>query len=170
VTPPAGAHGPAFGRRPGLRQNPGLIASTEPFEERTVSEPSAEDIRMSAEDLYLEEVFTDRRVGTIQRLTPVTPDGDRDEGRDVLYVGQASLMTPAGSLPINFEIQASSLSEAVAAFGENAQVAVQDAIQQLQEMRRDQASSLVLPGQGGGGGGMPGGGSGGGGGGGIQLR
>lgn len=132
-----------------------------------MSEPSAEDISMSVEELYLEEVFTDRRVGTIQRLTPVTPDGDRDADRPVLYIGQASLMTPAGNLPINFEIDASSLGEAVGKFGELAQEAVQDAIRQLQEMRREQASSLVVPGQGGGGmpgggGGMPGGG--------IQLR
>lgn len=132
-----------------------------------MSDPNAEDIRMSGDDLYREEVITDRRVGTIQRLTPVTIDGDDDASRPVLYVGQASLMTPAGSLPINFEIEAGSLSEAVEKFGEYAQEAVQDTIRQLQEMRREQASGLVIPGQGGGGGGMPGGGMPGGG---IQIR
>ena len=136
-----------------------------------MSEPSTEDVRMNVEELYREEVITDRQVGTIQRLTPVTADGSDDPDRDVLYIGQASLMTPGGSLPLNFEIEASSLREAVEKFGDLAQEAVQDAIQQLQEMRRDQASSLVIPGQGGqgGGGGMPGGGMPGGGGG-IQLR
>lgn len=137
-----------------------------------MSDPNAEDIRMNVDDLYREEVITDRRVGTIQRLTPVTADGDDDPDRPVQYIGQASLMTPAGNLPINFEIEASSLSEAVAKFGDLAQDAVQDTIKQLQEMRREQASGLVIPGQGGGGG-MPGGGIPGGGrpgGGGIQLR
>lgn len=136
-----------------------------------MSDPNAEDIRMNVDDLYREEVITDRQVGTIQRLTPVTADGDDDPDRPVQYIGQASLMTPAGSLPINFEIEASSLSEAVAKFGDLAQDAVQDTIRQLQEMRREQASGLVIPGQGGGGmpgGGMPGGGRSGGGG--IQLR
>ncbi|HSG90457.1 MAG TPA: hypothetical protein VLA56_14675 [Pseudomonadales bacterium] len=134
-----------------------------------MSDPNAEEIHMSADDLYREEVITDRRVGTIQRLTPVTANGDDDPSRPVQYIGQASLMTPGGSLPINFEIEAADLAEAVARFGDLAQDAVQDTIRQLQEMRREQASGLVIPGQGGGGGGgMPGGGMPGGGG--IQLR
>lgn len=136
-----------------------------------MSEESGEDIRMNTEELYHEEVFTDRRVGTIQRLTPVDANGEQDASRPVLFVGQASLMTPAGSLPISFEIEAGSLGEAADKFGDLAQDAVQDAVRQLQEMRREQASGLIVPGQGGGGGmpggGMPGGGSPGGG---IQLR
>lgn len=132
-----------------------------------------DDIQMQVEDLYREEQFTDRRVGSIQRLTPVKADGSDDASRPVLYIGQASLMTPAGTLPINFEIEAESLGDATAKFGEEAQKAIQDAIRQLQEMRREAASGIVVPGQGGGGGGGLGGGMGSGprgGGGGIQLR
>lgn len=130
-----------------------------------------EDISMQVDDLYREEQFTDRRVGSIQRLTPVTADGSDDPDRPVLYVGQASLMTPAGALPINFEIEANSLGDAAAKFGGEAQKAVAEAIEQLQEMRREAASGIVVPGQGGGGGGMPPGmGGGGPRGGGIQLR
>ena len=135
-----------------------------------MSELQTDDIHMQADDLYREEQFTDRRVGSIQRLTPVKADGSDDASRPVLYIGQASLMTPAGALPINFEIEATNLGDAADKFGEEAQKAIQDAIRQLQEMRREAASSLVVPGQGGGGG--LGGGMGGGprGGGGIQLR
>lgn len=132
-----------------------------------MSDLQTDDIRMQADDLYREEQFTDRRVGSIQRLTPVDGQGNDDPSRPVQYIGQASLMTPAGSLPINFEIQAGSLAEAAEQFGERAQEAIQDAIRQLQEMRRDQASGIVVPGQEGGG--MPPG-MGGGPGGGIQLR
>lgn len=140
-----------------------------------MSELQTDDIHMQADDLYREEQFTDRRVGSIQRLTPVKDDGSDDASRPVLYIGQASLMTPAGTLPINFEIEAESLGDAARKFGEEAQKAIQDAIRQLQEMRREAASGLVVPGQGGGGmggGGLGGGGLGGGprGGGGIQLR
>lgn len=131
-----------------------------------MSEPRSDEIRMEVSDLFLEEVFTDRRVGTIQRLTPVDADGKPDATREVRYIGQASLMTPAGSLPIQFEIEAGSLGEAAEKFGDLAQDAVQDAIKQLQEMRREAQSGLIVPGQGGGG--MPGGGMPGGGGG-IQL-
>lgn len=137
-----------------------------------MSEIQTDDIRMQVDDLYREEQFTDRRVGSIQRLTPVKADGSDDPDRPVRYIGQASLMTPAGSLPINFEIEAASLGEAAEQFGVEAQKAVEDTMKQLQELRREAASGIVVPGQGGGGmggGGMGGGGMGGGGGG-IQLR
>jgi hypothetical protein len=132
---------------------------------------SLDDIQMDGANLYREDVFSDRRVGTIQRLTPVTANGDEDPSRPVRFLGQASLMTPGGSLPISFEIEADSLEAAIDQFGARAGEAVQDTLNQLQEMRREAASGLVIPGQGGPGGGMggaPGGGFGGPGGG-IQL-
>ena len=33
------------------------------------------EIKVDPKALYLEEIFTDRRVGTIRRLTPVNKDG-----------------------------------------------------------------------------------------------
>ena len=72
-------------------------------------------------------------------------------------------MTPMGALPIAFQIDASSLAEAVEKYGDAGKVAVEKAIKELQEMRREQASSIVLPGN------MPGGSSGSGPGGGFKL-
>lgn len=119
--------------------------------------------QMDASDLYREEVFTDRRVGSIRVLTPVTAEGTTDPARAVVYVGQAQLMTPAGALPLSFEIPAGSLAEAVANFAQATEQAVERTMQELEEMRRDAASSIVIPkggteGMGGPGGGMPGGG------------
>ena len=114
------------------------------------------DIQMSSDDLYLEEVFTDRRVGTMQRLTPVTSNGEPDGTRPVLYVGQTQVMTPAGSLPLSFEVPADSLEGAVAGFGAAAENAVQDTMKKLEEMRREAASSIIVPGSEGGA--VPGGG------------
>ena len=127
-----------------------------------------QEIKMDASQLYREEVFTDNRIGTIRRMTPVTADGDVDASRPTLFVGSASLMTPAGSLPISFEIAGSTLAEAVAGYGPAAERALEETMSELQEMRRQAASSIVVPGQGGGmpGGGMPGGGMPGGG---IQM-
>jgi len=104
---------------------------------------------MNAGDLYSEEIFTDRRVGTIQRLTPVTAEGSPDSGRQVLYMGQAQVMTQAGALPLSFEIPAASLAEAVEAFGAAAEKAVGETMQRLQEMRREAAGGLILPESGG---------------------
>ena len=39
------------------------------------------DPSMDPKALYLEEVFTDRRIGTIRRLTPVKPDATPDVAR-----------------------------------------------------------------------------------------
>lgn len=118
------------------------------------------DFSMEADDLYREEIFTDRRVGTVRRLTPVTRDGSDDPGREVHYVGQAQLLTPLGALPLTFEIQARNLEEAVAGFGAGAQQAAEQAIEELKELRRESASSILVPegGSMGGPGGLPGGG------------
>ncbi|MAT65539.1 MAG: hypothetical protein CMN57_07820 [Gammaproteobacteria bacterium] len=123
---------------------------------------SLETPQMDAADLYREEVITDRRVGSIRVLTPVTAEGATDPGRAVVYVGQAQLMTPAGALPLNFEIPAASLAEAVDKFSEATEQAVERTMQELEEMRREAASSIVIPKAGGEGMGGPGGGLGGG--------
>jgi hypothetical protein len=121
------------------------------------------DPQMSTDDLYLEEVFTDRRVGTIQRLSPVDSAGAPDPKRRVLYLGQTQILTAAGALPLSFEIEADSLREAADKFGDGAKVALQQTMERLEEMRRDAASSIIVPEAGaagglGGMGGMPGGG------------
>lgn len=116
------------------------------------------DAGMNAADLYLEEIFTDRRVGTIQRLTPVDTNGGPDASRPVTYVGQAQIMTPAGALPLSFEIPAESFAAAVEGFGAAAEKAVAETMQRLQEMRREAAGSIIMPDAGGAGlgGGLPG--------------
>jgi hypothetical protein len=108
---------------------------------------STNDIKVDPNALFLEEVFTDRRVGTIRRLTPVRKDGERDIARAVLYVGETQVLTPAGALPIGFEIGAGSLEEAAEKFGHLAKEAIERTVKELQELRRQAASSIVVPGQ-----------------------
>jgi hypothetical protein len=116
---------------------------------------------MNPQDLWLEEIFTDRRVGTIRRMTPVDGKGARDPGREVQYVGETQVMSQLGALPINFVLEAKSLEEAAKMFGAAAKAAIERTVKELQELRRQQASSIVVP-QGGlppmGPGGMGGGG------------
>ncbi|MGH8660877.1 MAG: hypothetical protein ACREUB_03845 [Burkholderiales bacterium] len=122
------------------------------------------EARMDPKSLYREEVITDRKVGTIRVLTPIISDGSTDASRQFSYVGEAQLLTSVGTLPINFEIEAKTLEEAVSRFAEAAKEAVERTVKDLQELRRQAASSIVVP-QGGMGGlggmgpaGMPGGG------------
>ncbi|MGH8177132.1 MAG: hypothetical protein ACREV5_12805 [Steroidobacter sp.] len=101
--------------------------------------------QMDSAALYREEMFTDRKVGAIRRLTPVTSDGSADAARPVLYIGQAEIMTNMGPVPINFEIEGKSLADAVAGFAPAAAVAIERTVQQIQEMRRQATSQLVVP-------------------------
>jgi hypothetical protein len=100
---------------------------------------------MESTQIYREETFTDRKVGTIRRLTPVAADGSPDPARPVTFVGQAQVMTPMGAVPLSFELDATTLNEAIEKFGAAAEAAVHQTMRELQEMRREQASSLVIP-------------------------
>jgi len=114
---------------------------------------------MDPKSLYREEMITDRKVGTIRVLTPIKSDGSPDSGREVTYIGEAQLLTSVGTLPINFEIEAKTLDEAVSRFAEVAKEAVERTMKDLQELRRQAASAIVVPQGGMGGlGGLPGGG------------
>jgi hypothetical protein len=111
----------------------------------TREQQGTNDIKVDPKALYLEEIFTDRRVGTIRRLTPVTKDGVRDQARPVLYAGETQVLTPAGALPIGFEIAAGSLEEAAEKFGQLAREAIERTVKELQELRRQAASQIVVP-------------------------
>lgn len=109
------------------------------------NEPNLPDIQLDANGLYREEVFTDRKAGTLRRLVPVTVDGNDDPAREVLYSGQTQLLTPGGVLPLMFEIDAKSLPEALAKFPESVKAALEQAIDEAREFRREAASRIVVP-------------------------
>jgi hypothetical protein len=108
------------------------------------------EVKLDAASLYREETFTDRRAGTIRQLTPVTASGALDSSRHVLFSGQTQLLTPAGVLPLVFEIEARTLDEALKKFPEGVKAALEQAIDEAREMRREQASRIVVPEVGGG--------------------
>ncbi|MGH7375498.1 MAG: hypothetical protein ACREJY_14855 [Candidatus Rokuibacteriota bacterium] len=110
-----------------------------------MADEHAVELRMDPSSLYREETFTDRRIGVIRVMTPVKTDGAIDLGRKILYVGEAQLLSPVGTLPITFEIDATSLGDAAEKFAEGAKVAVERAIRELQELRREQSSNIVIP-------------------------
>jgi len=103
------------------------------------------DVQLDPAGMYREETFTDRRAGTIRRLTPINLEGMTDPTRPVLFSGQTQLLTPAGVLPLVFEIEARTLDEAVRKFPEGVKDALEQAISEAQEMRREAASRIVVP-------------------------
>ena len=103
------------------------------------------EARFDAASLYREEIYTDRRVGTIRQLTPIKTDGTADATRATLFVGQISVMTPMGTLPISYEISATTLAQAIEKFSEGARAAMEDTMHELAQLRRESASSIVIP-------------------------
>ena len=103
------------------------------------------DAEMDATSLYREEIYTDRKIGTLRVLIPVRADGTPDPARRNVYQGEAQLMTNVGPLPISFDIEATSLADAVAKYGDATKAGVERAMRELQELRRQASSSIVLP-------------------------
>jgi hypothetical protein len=75
----------------------------------------------------------------------VTAEGSDDPHRTSRFIGTAQLMTPAGPLPVSFEIEADSLNAAVRGFGPAAKDAIERTLEELRELQREQASSIVVP-------------------------
>jgi hypothetical protein len=122
-------------------------------------EGKSTSMKMDAANVYREDVYTDRKVGTIRCLTPVKSDGSPDAGRTPLYVGEAQILTPMGAIPVTFEIEAASLDDAVRNYEAAAKEGVERTVKEIQEYRRQAASSIVIPQTGAGG--LPGMGGGG---------
>ncbi len=105
-----------------------------------------EQIEVDRENLYLEEVFTDLKVATIRRLSPVKSDGSPDEARPTLFHAQTQLMSQMGPLPVNCAIEAANLEEAMQKFPEAIAQAIERMIEEAKEIQRQEASRIIVPG------------------------
>ena len=108
-------------------------------------QPDALELRMDPATLYREDVYTDRKIGTIRVLAPVTAGGAPDASRAVLYVGETQILTPGGLLPLAFEIPASSLADAIEQFAAGANEAIERTRREIEQLRREAASSIIVP-------------------------
>ena len=111
-----------------------------------MSELDSINAEMDAANLYSEEILTDRKMGNIRILTPVLADGSADPSRKLIFSGEIQIMTQMGPLPINFDIEADTVQEAVKKYGEAAKAGVQKTIDKIQELRREAATNIVTPG------------------------
>ena len=105
-----------------------------------------EEIEVDRENLYVEEVFTDLKVATIRRLSPVMADGSPDQARPTLFQGQTQLMSQMGPLPVNCAIEAADLEEAIRKFPEAIAQAVERMIEEAKEIQRQESSRIIVPG------------------------
>ncbi len=105
-----------------------------------------DSIQVDQNNLYREETFTDLKVASIRRLTPLKANGSPDESREVIFMGQTQLMSQAGLLPVQCEIEARTLEEAIQKFPEAVKLAVERMIDEAKEIQRRESSRIVVPG------------------------
>lgn len=103
------------------------------------------DLNVDTENLYHEETFTDLRAASIRRHTPVKADGSPDPGRSTTYIGETTLMTQMGPIPVHFSIEAKSLSEAFGKFPDGVKSAIERLNDRAKELAREEASRIVVP-------------------------
>ncbi|MBW2713371.1 MAG: cytoplasmic protein, partial [Deltaproteobacteria bacterium] len=87
------------------------------------------------------------KVASIKQLTPIKVDGERDESRPIMFIGQTQLMSQMGPVPVQCDIEAENLEEALGKFPAAVQVAVEKMIEEAREMQRQEAHKIVIPGQ-----------------------
>ncbi|HJP35013.1 MAG TPA: hypothetical protein QF901_03415, partial [Gammaproteobacteria bacterium] len=66
--------------------------------------------------------------------------------RPTQYIGDTTLMTQMGPIPVQFPIEAGTLSEAFEKFPEGVQEAIERLQERAKEMAREEASRIVVPG------------------------
>jgi hypothetical protein len=103
------------------------------------------DFTVDRQNLYLEETFTDLKVASIRRLTPVNSDGSVDKTRKTIFLGETNLMTAAGPLPVQAMIPAKQLQQAIKRFPEAMQAAVEKLADEVQKMRQKEQSQIITP-------------------------
>lgn len=115
-----------------------------------MSEPGQspiDEISVDEGNLYREEMFTDLKVATIRRLTPIRPDGSDDTSRAVLFMGQTTLLSQAGPVPVQCPLEGASLSEAMQNFPTAVNQAIERMIEEAREYQRQESSRIVVPGR-----------------------
>jgi hypothetical protein len=113
--------------------------------DRPASDSTAQtfDFSLDRSNLFLEETFTDLKTGTVKRFTPVHPDGSVDKARKPLFLGQTSIPTPHGPLPVQNVIAAKDLSQALKRFPEAMDEAIQQLVEEANKAREEKASPLI---------------------------
>lgn len=105
------------------------------------------EFSVNRQNLYREESFTDMKVASIRRLTPVKPDGSEDKSRKAIFVGQTSLITPNGPLPIQTIIDARQLQQAIKKFPEAMQNEMERLVEEMKKLKQEKESKIIVPGR-----------------------
>ena len=105
------------------------------------------NLSVDRSSLYREELFTDLKVCTVRRLTPVKPDGAVDKTRKTIYVGQTHLVSPSGPIPVQNVVKAKDLQQAFKNFPEAMKDAMERMIAEAKKIQQQEESRIIVPGR-----------------------
>jgi hypothetical protein len=83
----------------------------------------------------------------VRRLTPVLDDGSVDKSRKPIFVGQTTLGSPNGPLPLQTVIQAKELQQAFKRFPEAMIAAMERLMEEAKKMKQKEDSRIIVPGR-----------------------
>ncbi|MFP3981287.1 MAG: cytoplasmic protein, partial [Desulfobacterales bacterium] len=101
------------------------------------------DFTVNRDDLYREESVTDLKVASIRRMVPIKADGSEDPSRSQVFFGSTQLMTPEGPLPIQSQLSATTLEEAMDEFPSAMRKALDQTIDRLKKMQQQQGGGAA---------------------------
>jgi hypothetical protein len=105
------------------------------------------DFAVDKANFYHEETFTDLKIASIRRLTPVKPDGSVDKTRKTVFVGHTNLFTPNGPVPVQNLIQARELQQAIKKFPEAMKEAMERLVDEVKKHKAKEESRIIVPGR-----------------------
>jgi len=109
------------------------------------------DFTVDRNNLYQEESITDLKVASIRRLIPVKPNGTEDKSRTSVFIGHTQLMSPEGPLPIQSQLAANNIEEALDAFPETMKQALAEMVERIKKMQKEKQqkddSRIIMPGE-----------------------
>jgi hypothetical protein len=103
------------------------------------------DFTVDKQNLYREESVTDLKVASIRCMIPVKPDGSDDPARSRIFFGSTQLMTPEGPLPIQSQLSATNLEEAMNEFPGAMKKALDQTIERLKQMQQQEQQQQQRP-------------------------
>ena len=112
------------------------------------------EFSVDRKNLFREETFTDLKACSIQQLTPVKDDGSVDKTRKTVYVGQTTLMSPNGPIPLQTVIPAKELQQALKQWPEAMQAALERLVEEAKKLKQEESSlkqeepsRIIVPGR-----------------------
>jgi len=96
------------------------------------------DFTIDQDNLYREESITDLKVASIRKMVPIKSNGQDDDSRSPVFIGNSQLMTPEGPLPIQAKLSATTLEEAMKEFPGAMKKSLDETIEHFRQMQQQQ--------------------------------